>query len=103
MMATHQRTVTAAMHVFALAERLPSGTSAEGVRRSIAELAFAAECGAGVEDALRRLVDSLRLLEHRQAAGLRREFQRGAPAISRVLETLQEDLLPALRQEGFRV
>ena len=104
MVRTGERDVRVAIqHVFVLAERLPNGQRSDTVRRLVADVACAADEKAGVEPAVTRLVQSLRGLEECQVSGLRREFQRNSPAIGRVLETLQEDLLPALRRAGFHV
>lgn len=90
-------------HVLKIVGQLPSGEHADTVRRSLAELVDATARGVGVEEATGQLVHSLHQLDESHVGGLRREFQRQAPAIGRVLETLQEDLLPALRRAGFHV
>jgi hypothetical protein len=98
------KAVAAALRqVLDIASQLPSGEHADTVRRSLAELVDAIARGLGVEESVAQLVYALHQLDESHAGGLRREFQRSAPAIGRVLETLQEELLPALRRSGFHV
>lgn len=94
---------TALRHAVDIAHRLPSGEPADRVRQSLAELVDAARRGTAVEGATRQLVGALHQLDESHVGGLRRDFQRSAPAVSRVLEALQEEVLPAMRRKGFKV
>lgn len=85
------------------ARRLPQGEREDAVRRSLQGTLAALHTGDGVEDAVRQLVDALHQLDEDTVGGRRREFQRNAPAIGRLLEALQEDLLPLLRRAGYHV
>jgi hypothetical protein len=87
----------------AFAVRLPAGACEDYVRRSILELLAAADQGSGVEEAVRDLVAALHQLDEDQVGGLRREYQRNAPALGRLLESIQEEVLPALRHAGYHV
>jgi hypothetical protein len=42
-------------------------------------------------------------LDDARAAGGRRDFQTESPAVDRLLEAVQEELLPALRRVGYEV
>jgi len=94
---------SALCHVLHYSARLPLSGHAEGVQRSLVQLIDATGRGTGIEDATSRLVIALRHLDGRHRGGKRREFQRSVPALGLVLETLQEELLPALRRAGFLV
>jgi hypothetical protein len=48
--------------------------------------------------ALDRLLASIRQLQGTRHSGRRRDEQQGALGIERILEVIQEDLLPALRR-----
>jgi hypothetical protein len=85
------------------AERLPQGEREDEVRRSLTGTLIAVEAEHGVEDAVRQLVGALHQLNEDYVGGRRREFQRNAPAIGRLLEALQEEFLPLLRRAGYHV
>jgi hypothetical protein len=85
------------------AERLPHGEREDDVRRSLLATLLALRDQQGVEDAVHQLVQTLHQLDEDRAGGRRREFQRNAPAVGRLLEALQEELLPLLRRAGYRV
>jgi hypothetical protein len=89
--------------VLEIAHTLPPCEQGDRVRRSLAGLVDASKRGVAVEGATQQLVAALHQLDESHVGGLRREFQRNVPAIGRVLETLQENVLPALRRSGFRV
>jgi hypothetical protein len=95
------RTALATIEEFAL--RLPAGDCEDYVRRSIMQLLAAIDQRSGVEEAVRDLVNSLHQLDEDQVGGLRREFQRNAPARGRLLEAIQDQVLPALRHAGYHV
>lgn len=85
------------------AARLPDGEREDDVRRALARTQVALRELRSVEDAVRELVTSLHQLDEDSVGGRRREFQRNAPAVGRLLEALQEDLLPLLRRSGYQV
>ena len=85
------------------AGRLSPGDAEGDVRRSVEELRAAFAAKAGVESAVERLLLSLRGLNAAGLAGLRRDFQRESPAVGRLLETVEQELLPALRRLGFQI
>lgn len=85
------------------ASRLPDGEREDDVRRALAHTQIALRELRGVEGAVRELVTSLHQLDEDTVGGSRREFQRNAPAVGRLLEALQEDLLPLLRRSGYQV
>jgi hypothetical protein len=87
----------------AFAHRLPQGACEDDVRRALTSSLIALREQRGVEDAVRHLVDALHQLDQGEITGTRREFQRNAPAVGRLLEALQEDLLPLLRRAGYLV
>lgn len=85
------------------ASQLPEGEREDDVRRALARAQVALRELRGVESAVRELIVSLHQLDEDRVGGRRREFQRNAPAVGRLLEALQEDLLPALRRAGYQV
>jgi hypothetical protein len=85
------------------ASRLPDGEREDDVRRALARTQVALRENHGIEDAVRELVTSLHQLDEDTVGGRRREFRRNAPAVGRLLEALQEDLLPILRRSGYHV
>ncbi|HEX2344026.1 MAG TPA: hypothetical protein VHI98_26385 [Vicinamibacterales bacterium] len=87
----------AVKRVSRLATRLGSGDPEGHVRRSLAELTDAIGKQEQSAHAVDRLVQSLRQLQSSRDRGRRRDQQRGAVGIERVLESIQEDLLPRLR------
>lgn len=80
-----------------LAARLGPGDPENHVKRSLAELASAIGGQQELAPPLDRLMVSLRQLQQSRDQGRRRDEQRGAVGIERMLETIQEDLLPILR------
>jgi hypothetical protein len=87
----------------AFAQRLPQGGREDDVRRALTSALIALRERRGVEDVVRHLVSALHELDEGATSGRRREFQRNAPAVGRLLEALQEDLLPLLRRAGYQV
>jgi hypothetical protein len=87
----------------AFAQRLPQGAREDEVRRALTSALIALRERRGVEDVVRHLVSALHELDEGAVSGTRREFQRNAPAVGRLLEALQEDLLPLLRRAGYHV
>jgi hypothetical protein len=85
------------------AARLPTGEREDDVRRSLQGTLVALQEERGVEDAVRQLVTALHQLDEGTIGGRRREFRRNAPAVGRLLEVLQEELLPVLRRAGYHV
>ena len=83
--------------VATLATRLGPGESETNVRQS-AELGVAVRTGNDPSPALDRLIRSLEQLQSARHDGRRRDEQHGAPDVSRILEAIQEELVPALRQ-----
>jgi len=84
------------------AGRLSGGDAQGDVRRSVEELRVAVATKAGVEPAVDRLLLSLRGLNAAGLDGLRRDFQRGSPSVDRLVETVEQELLPAVRRLGFQ-
>ena len=87
--------------VLGLAQRLREGASEDHVRASAREVESACARGEGVRAAIDRLSSSLRQLQAELSNGSRRREQHDALSIERLLEVLQEDLLPTLRQSGL--
>ena len=85
------------------ATRLPQGEREDDVRRALTSTLQALRDGHGVESAVRQLVQTLHQFDESQSGASRREFQRNAPAVGRLLEALQEELLPLLRRAGYQV
>jgi hypothetical protein len=85
------------------ASRLPDGEREDDVRRSLAATLIALREEHGIEDAVGQLVTALHQFDEDAVGGRRREFQRNAPAVGRLLEALQEELLPILRHAGYHV
>ena len=85
------------------ATRLPQGEREDDVRRSLSGTLLALRNGHGVEHAVHQLVQALHQFDEGQTGASRREFQRNAPAVGRLLEALQEELLPLLRRAGYQV
>jgi hypothetical protein len=85
------------------ARRLPQGEREDAVRQSLQGTLAALHTKHGVEEAVRQLVGTLHQLDENAVGGRRREFQRNAPAIGRLLEALQENLFPLLRRAGYHV
>ena len=86
------------------ASRLAVGDAEGHVRRSVDELCAAVTKKEGIEPAVDRLLRSLRGLDDFGAAATRRrDFGRESPAVDRLLDAVQEELLPALRRVGYQV
>jgi len=87
--------------VLALAQRLREGDGEDHIRASARELQSACARGEGVRAATDRLSSSVRQLQAELSNGSRRREQHDAVGIERLLEVLQEELLPPLRQSGL--
>ncbi len=87
--------------VTSFAERLPEGEAEHHVRLSAQELARACADEEGVPVAVDHFVQSIRQLQRERGEGARRQQQHGAAAVERLLEALQENLLPELRRAGL--
>jgi hypothetical protein len=86
------------------AGRLPEGDVEGHIRRSAHELTLAVEQRCGVEAACERLMQAvLQLDEHKTTGRLRRDFENEAPSVTRLLEAIQEQLVPALKRAGYQV
>jgi hypothetical protein len=88
------------------ASRLTVGDSEGHVRRSVDELCEAVTKKEGIEPAVDRLLRGLRALDDAddaRAARRRRDFGRESLAVDRLLDAVQEELLPALRRVGYQV
>ena len=72
--------------------------------RSAHELTLALEQRCGVEAAGKPLMQAVRQLdEHNTTGRLRRDFENEAPSVTRLLEAIQEQLVPALKRAGYQV
>jgi hypothetical protein len=91
----------AVQRIITYAERLPPGGGEHHVQVSARELASACARGEGVRAAVDRLASSVRQLQTERSEGSRRRERHDAQAIERLLEALQEDLLPELRRSGL--
>lgn len=87
----------AVKRVSRLAARLGAGDAESHVQRSLAELAAAIGRQDPLAHSLDRLATSLRQLQMSREHGLRRVEQHGAIGVERVLETIQEEIMPLLR------
>ena len=86
------------------AGRLPEGDVEGHIRRSAHELTLAVEQRSGVEAAGERLMQAVRQLdEHNTTGRLRRDFEHEAPSVTRLLEAIREQLVPALKRAGYQV
>jgi hypothetical protein len=94
---------TALQAVGVSAARLPAGDAAGHVRRSVDELRVAFLTRAAIEPAVDRVLGSLRMLQAADRDGHRRDHQREAPRIDRLLRAVRMQLLPVLRRFGFEV
>ena len=86
--------------------RLTVGDAEGHVRRSVDELCAAVTKKEGIEPAVDRLLRGLRALDDAddaRAARRRRDFGRESLAVDRLLDAVQEELLPALRRVGYQV
>ena len=65
---------------------------------------MAVEQRCGVEAACERVVQAVRQLdEHNTTGRLRRDFENEAPSVTRLLEAIQEQVVPALKRAGYQV
>jgi hypothetical protein len=86
------------------AGRLPEGDVEGHIRRSAHELTLAVEQRRDVEAAGERLMHAVRQLdEHNTTGRLRRDFENEAPSVARLVEAIQEQLVPALKRAGYQV
>ena len=86
------------------AGRLPEGDVEGHIRRSAHELTLVVEQRCGVEAAYERLMQALRQWDEHNAPGrLCRDFDHEAPSMTRLLEAIQEQLVPALKRAGYQV
>jgi hypothetical protein len=86
------------------AGRLPEGDVEGHIRRSAHELTLAVEQRCGVEAACGRLMQAVQQLDEYNTTGrLRRDFENEAPSLTRLLEAIQEQLVPALKHAGYQV
>jgi len=85
------------------AGRLPPGNAEASVQRSVRDLCLAFTSHAAVEPEVERLMDSLQRLHAVRLTGHRRVFQRDAAPVGRLVRTVEQELLPALRRVGFKV
>jgi hypothetical protein len=84
------------------ASRLTVGDAEGHVRRSVDELCAAVTKKEGIEPAVDRLLRGLRGMDEAHARR-RRDFGRESLAVDRLLDAVQEELLPALRRVGYQV
>jgi hypothetical protein len=86
------------------ADRLPDGDVEGHIRRSAHELTLASEQRRSIEATFERLTQAVRQLdEHNTTGRLRRDFENEAPLVARLLEAIQEELMPALKRAGYQV
>ena len=85
------------------ASRLTVGDAEGHVRCSVDELSAAVTKKEVIEPAVDRLLRGLRGLDDARAARRRRDFGRASPAVDRLLDAVQKELLPALRRVGYQV
>ena len=85
------------------ASRLTAGDAEGHVRRSVDELCAAVAKKEEIQFAVDRLLRGLRSLDDARAARRRRDFGRESPAVDRLLDAVQKELLPALRRVGYQV
>ena len=96
--------LSATQAVEKFAGRLPEGDVEGHIRRSAHELTLAVEQRCGVEAACERLRQAVFQLDEQSATGrLRRDFENEAPSLTRLLEAIQERLVPALKRAGYQV
>jgi len=97
-----QQLVTVALRaLIARAEALPAGEVEHHVQACAHELAAACLRGADIRPAVDRLAAAIGQLQSALKEGPRRRERHDAPAIERLLETLQETLIPELRTSGL--
>jgi len=99
-----ERVLSAIQTIEKFAGRLPEGDVEGHIRRSAHELTLASEQRRGVEATFERLTQAVRQLdEHNTTGRLRRDFENEAPLVARLLEAMQEQLVPALKRAGYQV
>jgi hypothetical protein len=99
-----ERVLSAIQTIEKFAGRLPEGDVEGHIRRSAHELTLASEQRRSVEATFERLTQAVRQLdEHNTTGRLRRDFENEAPLVARLLEAMQEQLVPALKRAGYQV
>ena len=99
-----ERVLSAIQAIEKFAGRLPEGDVEGHIRRSAHELTLASEQRRGVEATFERLMQAVQQLdEHNTTGRLRRDFENEAPLVARLLEAMQEQLVPALKRAGYQV
>jgi hypothetical protein len=99
-----ERVLLAIQAIETFAGRLPEGDVEGHIRRSAHELTLASEQRRGVEATFERLMQAVRQLgEHNTTGRLRRDFENEAPLVARLLEAIEEQLVPALKRAGYQV
>jgi hypothetical protein len=99
-----ERVLSAIQAIETFAGRLPEGDVEGHIRRSAHELTLASEQRRGVEATFERLMQAVRQLdEHNTTGRLRRDFENEAPLVARLLEAIEEQLVPALKRAGYQV
>ncbi len=95
-----ERVAAALRALIARADALPAGEIERHVQACAHELTAACVRRTGIRAAVDRLAASVSQLQVSLSQGSRRHEQHEAPAVERLLETLQEQLLPELRKKG---
>ena len=99
-----ERVLSAIQAIEKFAGRLPEGDIEGHIRRSAHELTLAYEQRRRVEATFERLTQAVRQLdEHNTTGRLRRDFENEAPLVARLLEAIQEQLVPALKCAGYQI
>jgi Asp-tRNA(Asn)/Glu-tRNA(Gln) amidotransferase C subunit len=99
-----ERVLSAIQTIEKFAGRLPEGDVEGHIRRSAHELTLASEQRRSVEATFERLTQAVRQLdEHNTTGRLRRDFENEAPLVARLLEAIEEQLVPALKHAGYQV
>ena len=83
--------------------RLARGDAEGHVCRSVDDLALVVNRREHIEVAIYRLLNSIRELENASSDGRRRAFQREAASRERLIDAVQEQLMPALTRGGYPV
>ena len=96
-----ERVAAALRALIARAEALPPGDLERHVQACAHELTAACVRRTGIRAAVDRMAAGVAQLQAALAQGSRRHEQHEAPAVERLLETLQEQLLPQLRKKGL--
>ena len=92
---------TAAGLVVARAAALPGGEAGRHVETCARQLASSCLRRGDVRENVDRLVAAVETLQATLRNGARRRAQHDLPAVERLLEVFQEELLPELRREGL--